>query len=63
MTRADFEWDAENDRYICPEGHELKQLIRHSASLNSKRAMIHLLLQSSESQAHPVEILDYEYRS
>ena len=27
-TRADFEWDAENDQYICPEGHALK----HSAA-------------------------------
>ena len=23
-TRAEFEWDAENDQYICPEGHGLK---------------------------------------
>ncbi len=28
-SRADFEWDAENDRYICPEGHELKQFRRN----------------------------------
>ncbi|MCW2305523.1 hypothetical protein M2324_003949 [Rhodovulum sulfidophilum] len=28
-TRADFEWDAENDKYICPEGHELKQFRRN----------------------------------
>ncbi|PTW47037.1 transposase [Rhodovulum kholense] len=28
-TRADFEWDAENDQYICPEGHELKQVRRN----------------------------------
>ncbi|GAA6202805.1 hypothetical protein NBRC116599_40310 [Aquicoccus sp. SU-CL01552] len=28
-TRADFEWDAENDQYICPEGHELKQFRRN----------------------------------
>lgn len=28
-SRADFEWDAENDRYLCPEGHELKQFRRN----------------------------------
>ena len=28
-TRADFEWDAENDQYICPEGHALKQFRRN----------------------------------
>ena len=24
-ARADFEWDAENDQYVCPKGQELKQ--------------------------------------
>lgn len=28
-ARADFEWDAGNDQYICPEGHELKQFRRY----------------------------------
>ncbi len=28
-TRTDFEWDAENDQYICPEGHALKQFRRN----------------------------------
>ncbi len=28
-TRADFEWDAENDQYVCPEGHALKQFRRN----------------------------------
>ena len=28
-TRADFEWDAENDQYICPEGQALKQFRRN----------------------------------
>ena len=28
-SRADFEWDAENDQYICPEGHALKQFRRN----------------------------------
>ncbi len=23
-SRADFEWDAENNQYICPEGEALK---------------------------------------
>lgn len=23
-SRDAFEWDPENDRYICPEGHDLK---------------------------------------
>lgn len=22
-SRSDFEWDEQNDRYLCPEGHEL----------------------------------------
>ncbi len=25
---ADFEWDAENGKYICPEGHALKRFRR-----------------------------------
>ena len=32
--RADFEWDAENDQYICPEGHELKQFRRNYSDPN-----------------------------
>ena len=28
-ARSDFEWDPENDRYICPEGHERKQFRRN----------------------------------
>ena len=28
-SRADFEWDANNDQYICPEGHALKQFRRN----------------------------------
>jgi hypothetical protein len=28
-TRADFDWDAENDQYICPEGEVLKQFQRN----------------------------------
>ncbi|EAQ04629.1 transposase, truncated [Pseudooceanicola batsensis HTCC2597] len=28
-SRSAFEWDPENDRYICPEGHELKQFRRN----------------------------------
>ena len=28
-SRADFEWDAKNDHYVCPEGHELKQFRRN----------------------------------
>ncbi len=33
-TRADFEWDAENDQYICPEGHALKQFRRNYSDPN-----------------------------
>ncbi len=33
-TRAEFEWDAENDHYICPEGHELKQFRRNYSDPN-----------------------------
>ena len=33
-TRADFEWDAENDQYTCPEGHELKQFPRNYSDPN-----------------------------
>ena len=28
-SRADFEWDAENDQYVCPEGQSLKQFRRN----------------------------------
>ena len=33
-TRADFEWDAKNDQYICPEGHALKQFRRNYSDPN-----------------------------
>jgi hypothetical protein len=33
-TRADFEWDAQNDQYIFPEGHELKQFRRNYSDPN-----------------------------
>ena len=33
-TRADFEWDAENDQYICPEGQSLKQFRRNYSDPN-----------------------------
>jgi len=33
-SRADFEWDAENDQYICPVGQELKQFRRHYSGPN-----------------------------
>ncbi|MCK0167274.1 transposase [Jannaschia sp. S6380] len=33
-SRADFEWDPENDRYVCPEGHELKQFRRNYSDPN-----------------------------
>lgn len=33
-TRADFEWDAENDQYICPEGEVLKQFRRNYSDPN-----------------------------
>ncbi len=33
-TRADFEWDAENDQYICPEGEALKQFRRNYSDPN-----------------------------
>lgn len=33
-SRAEFEWDAENDQYICPEGHELKQFRRNYSDPN-----------------------------
>ncbi len=33
-TRTDFEWDAENDQYICPEGHALKQFRRNYSDPN-----------------------------
>ena len=28
-SRSDFEWDERNDRYVCPEGHELLQSRRN----------------------------------
>ncbi len=33
-TRADFEWDAENDQYICPEGHALRRFRRNYSDPN-----------------------------
>lgn len=33
-TRADFEWDAESNQYICPEGQELKQFRRNCSNPN-----------------------------
>lgn len=33
-TRAEFKWDADNDQYICPEGHALKQFRRNSSEPN-----------------------------
>lgn len=33
-TRTDFDWDAENDQYICPEGHALKQFRRNYSDPN-----------------------------
>ena len=33
-TRTDFEWDAENNQYICPEGHALKQFRRNYSDPN-----------------------------
>jgi len=32
--RADFEWDAENNQYICPEGEPLKQFRRNYSDPN-----------------------------
>ncbi len=31
---ADFEWDAENNQYICPEGEALKQFRRNYSDPN-----------------------------
>ena len=33
-TRADFEWDADSDQYICPEGHAPKQFRRNYSDPN-----------------------------
>src|SRR6056297_1936045 len=33
-SRADFEWDAENDQYVCPEGQTLKQFRRKHSDPN-----------------------------
>jgi hypothetical protein len=35
FSRADFAWDAENNRYICPAGKELKQFHRTYATPRS----------------------------
>ena len=35
-TRAGFEWDAENDQYIYPEGHALKQFRRNYSDPNRR---------------------------
>jgi len=33
-SRDDFEWEQGNDRYICPEGHALKQFRRNYSDPN-----------------------------
>ncbi|WP_436399540.1 IS1182 family transposase [Roseobacter sp. S98] len=33
-TRADFEWDAQNNQYVCPEGEALKQFRRNYSDPN-----------------------------
>ncbi len=33
-SREDFEWDPENNRYICPEGYDLKQFRRNYSDPN-----------------------------
>ena len=33
-SRADFEWDAENNQYICPDGEALKQFRRNYSDPN-----------------------------
>ena len=33
-SRDAFEWDPENNRYICPEGHDLKQFRRNYSDPN-----------------------------
>ncbi|MGB3315298.1 MAG: IS1182 family transposase [Albidovulum sp.] len=33
-SRSDFEWDPENDQYICPEGHALRQFRRNYSDPN-----------------------------
>lgn len=33
-TRTDFEWDADKDQYICPEGQSLKQFRRNYSDPN-----------------------------
>ena len=33
-SRADFEWDADNNQYICPEGEALKQFRRNYSDPN-----------------------------
>ena len=35
-SRTDFEWDAENNQYICPEGEPLKQFRRNYSDPNRK---------------------------
>jgi hypothetical protein len=33
-TRTNFEWDAENNQYICPKGHEMEQFRRNYSDPN-----------------------------
>jgi len=35
-SRAGFEWDAENDQYVCPEGQTLKQFRRKHSDPNRR---------------------------
>lgn len=36
-SRSDFTWDPENDRYLCPEGHELLQYRRNYSDPSRKQ--------------------------
>ncbi|MBB4175572.1 hypothetical protein GGR93_003365 [Sulfitobacter noctilucicola] len=58
-SRTDFEWDPENDQYICPEGESLKQFRRNYSDPNrgpdgkgvAKYRALRLTYQASPSKA------------
>jgi transposase len=66
-SRADFEWDAENNQYICPEGEALKQFRRNYSDPNrgpsdkavAKYRALKLACQSCPSKAQCCPNMDF----
>jgi hypothetical protein len=68
-SRADFEWDPENDQYVCPEGQSLKQFRRTYSDPNrgptntdvAKYRGLKLTCQACPSKAKCCPNADFRY--